>query len=582
MDYLPQELIDRVAQLLDPDDLENVLVLSLKFQHAAERASGRFTCFAFKEHSVEECQNFTAIFGNHRFRYLRRIEVYTKYTALEPRSRARSCRQKRKNRDPSPEPEPVSCRESEQELQQKDDMFTDQVARCFEAIKAVETSGSGGFGRLQLVVFTPTQQVHECYCNHRRYSSWRVHLLCPEMLPELHSVHGLSVCNPEMDCHVSKSTQSRIDLRVIVDLASRCPNLEYLRCKVGADEWTNRADEALEHYKHNHRGPSRDTRDEFSRAVCDIKLPASLQQVQLDFINDISSATSEQCRTPPNLVEPNTHDTFSSSLSLLSTNLTKLELRVMADKTLFWPHDGATTPTWPNLESLNVMFHIAAPSGSWYFQGPPEAKVFEKYSSPQHEPEYPPLQDSEEDGWHDRDSHPEQNVPTFRVIPVDQTILPFLASFARAAANMPKLIEAMLWAPLSLQTDVETGHDSDDSGDEPENESGADNNQIDRSAFALYPDDSLAWGIAYIAPGQLAFDGGESDSSGRQLWWRVGHWRPGQELRELFRRIGQAQWGPQVIEHWTDSRYGDGLVAREWFSEESVFTFRNAALGAFV
>jgi hypothetical protein len=94
------------------------------------------------------------------------------------------------------------------------------------------------------------------------------------------------------------------------------------------------------------------------------------------------------------------------------------------------------------------------------------------------------------------------------------------------------------------------------------------------------PDKNLAWGIVYAAPGQPAWDGGESNSPYRQLWWRVGHWRPSCELRRLFQELGRERWHNQLIEHWTDSQYGDGLVAMDWFEEETFFKHKDGPLRA--
>lgn len=72
----------------------------------------------------------------------------------------------------------------------------------------------------------------------------------------------------------------------------------------------------------------------------------------------------------PNLVKPEIYDPFSTSLRLLSYQLRTMSIRVVADETLFWTADNSTS-SWPNLKSINVMFHVATPSGTWHFQGLP-------------------------------------------------------------------------------------------------------------------------------------------------------------------------------------------------------------------
>jgi hypothetical protein len=569
MNELPQELVDRISYFLARDDLKIALLVSRKFQYATERASGAFACFTFTNHDSKERESFLDRFSGRRFRYLRKVEVYTKFPALKPRKLQQAIHVKRrKKRDPSPEPEPGSCRESLEDLAKKDEVFTDQVVKALEAIKTVEDTRDEQIGRMQLMVFTPTRQIHRCYCDHRRYSSWRVHLLSPERISKLHSVKGLSICNPGLELYIDERTQSKIDLRVLVDLAARCPNLEYLGCKLGVDEWTNSAD-TIEHFKHNYEACIRDTRNNFADAVRGVRLPTSLRYVQLDFVNHIYDAISEQRRPPPNLIGREPYDPFSSSLRLLSSQLRKMEIRVMADKTLFWPHESTLVSSWPNLESLNVMFHLGSPSGLWYFQSPSADRRYDKGHLLQEEPAYPPLENNrKDDEWHfaSADRSP-SNSPTFRVIPIEETMAPFLKSFAKAAATMPKLKEALLWAPLEFHPNVEDEEEEEEEAEEePEEE------DLDCAAIALYPDESLAWGITYVAPGGLAFDGGENDSSARQLWWRVGQWRPSKELHQLFQMIGKAQHGHQLMEYWSDSEYGNGLVAQEWFSRESVFT----------
>jgi hypothetical protein len=605
MDCLPQELLDKIAQFLDHDDLNHALVVSKKFQYAVERASGRFACFTFKHLSYDERRTFIDVFSSHRFLYLRRVEICTKFAPLQPNVRERSYRQRWNLASDIWEPGSITCRESQQELDEKDEMFTRQIASCFGAIKAVEAKAvkdkavkkpsRQSTGTIQLVVFTPIRHVHQSYCNHRRFSSWRVHLLSPDELPELYSVSGLSICNPlEQDYHHRQPAQSRIDLRVIIDLASRCPNLEYLGCEIGIDEWTSSKDEALAHYRHNHVGPLRDTRHDFGQAILNVKLPSALQCVQLHFISYIPGEINEQRCSPPNLVEPAPYDFFSSSLSLLSPNLKDMELRVMADKTLFWPHDNDKGSTWPNLERLNVMIHIRSPSGSWYFQDPPDIKYTAAYRYgsgvtyppfpgsknpilPKHCPLYvfTGFTDGEEDIdlWHDPEEHFDEYALTSRIVPVEENLVPLLESFAKAASRMSKLKRAMLWAPLTFNDEDEfkvVGY-----------REGADvSDQLRREDFTLCPSEYLAWGIAYAAPGQPAWDGGESNSPHRQLWWRVGHWRPSSELRRLFQDIGRGCRHSQLIEHWTDSQYGDGLVAMEWFEEETFFKHKDGPLRA--
>lgn len=177
--------------------------------------------------------------------------------------------------------------------------------------------------------------------------------------------------------------------------------------------------------------------------------------------------------------------------------------------------------------------------------------------------------------------HPGSNVQTIRnplrnryetvsrIIPVEESLGPLLESFAKAAGRMPRLKRAMLWAPLEYHEQCP----SDSWGR-------AKSNQRNWTTYTPCPAKSLAWGIAYAAPGQPAWDGGESNSPYRQLWWRVGPWRPSWELRRLFQDIGRERWLSQLVEHWTDSQYGNGLVAMDWFEKESFFEHKDGPLQA--
>jgi len=172
MNKLSQELVDRISHFLARDDLKIALLVSRKFQYATERSSGVFACFAFTNHDSKEREDFLATFSGRRFRYLRRVEIHTRFPALEPRKLEPTRRVKKmKKRTPSPQPEPGSCRESLKDLKEKDEVFTDQLAKAFEAIKTVEDARDERISGLRLTIFTPTRQVHNCYCDHRRYSS---------------------------------------------------------------------------------------------------------------------------------------------------------------------------------------------------------------------------------------------------------------------------------------------------------------------------------------------------------------------------------------------------------------------------
>ncbi|KAJ4301307.1 hypothetical protein N0V90_003398 [Kalmusia sp. IMI 367209] len=266
---------------------------------------------------------------------------------------------------------------------------------------------------------------------------------------------------------------------------------------------------------HDFPGCRRDARNGFAATVQTVRLPPSLQVMQLDFINEIHKSVQEQIRQMPDLVAPRSFDPFSSSLRILSHYLRRMDLHVVADKTLFWPCDGGT-PSWPNMEFLAVLFHIAAPSGEWYFQSPLGEG---KHDAGLHLAEYAAYlsfdeEHDEEWCYQERDSYPYARC-TFRVVPIDEHLAPFLDAFARAATNMPRLVEAWLWAPLSFN---------------PEDMS----EEQDSEIMEMYEGLNSGWGIVYNAPGAPDTTGNGVTTT-RRIRWRVGPWSPSSELRQSFR-----------------------------------------------
>jgi hypothetical protein len=185
MNDLQPELIDRISSFLEHDDLKRTPFVSPPFQAAAERYSGAFADFTFKNNDADR-KVFSSTYSARRLRYLRYIELHTEFSRL-------------KHGDADPYDLP--CRESHAELSAKDESFTSQVQRMFETIKQAETKANlahDGSGQIQLTILTPIRWVDPSFCRHRVSSAWRVHLLRPHDLPDLHSIRGLSICNPEV------------------------------------------------------------------------------------------------------------------------------------------------------------------------------------------------------------------------------------------------------------------------------------------------------------------------------------------------------------------------------------------------
>lgn len=544
MENLSQELVERICDFLPVQDLKNTLTISRSFQYASERASEAFTTFELGEDNVDE---FRERYTGRRWRYLKHLKFQTHLPTY--------------TQDDSEEPDEKNhCRESSQELEEKDRIFTDQIHLLFKTIKELEEGVSQG--RLQLTIYAPVRTVHTI-CPHRRCVSWRLHLLSTESLPKIGSVHALSIENPQpVDSLVEEESLLKIDLRVLIDLAVKFPRLEFLGCKLeGGSAWTTAlSEDAPRHYSRIWAGPLRDTRADFAKAVENASLPTSLRQAQLDFFGSLYGAERiDQSEPLPNLTGPQSHDPLSSSLRLLSLGLRRLELKAVADSTLLWPADG--NASYPNLESICIVLHMASPSGHWYFKGPDgEGQDYDAFEVG--DDAYPPLEDTDEDRMWDNNISDfglvTENVTTekFRVEPNDDVLTPFVTSFAKAAYNMPALKEACLWTPLIWDAD--------------EDEYG------DGSEVAEFPDNPLAWGITYIAPGNFGFHPfpGQHYADVRQLWWTTGKWRPSDELRHLFHQIGDQS--VELAEYWGHERYGDDkLASRPIFDEFQIYGSRH-------
>lgn len=553
MDDFAQELVDRISDFLAYDDLKNTLLVSRKFQYAAERASGEFALYVFRKSTAEEGRAFLSRFGRdgRRFRYLRNIHVRTSVPPLLDTS--------------NPNENPGPCWESLEELQQKDEMFSVQISRVWHLLDLVGRAADGA-GQIQMRIFTPSQSVSPDFCDHRRYSAWRVHLLSPNLLPELPFVQALTICNQALNYSEYPNPQCKLDLRVIVDLACTLPNLEYLGCKIGVDEWTDSHDHVREHLMRDYVGCRRDTRLGFADAFHSSHLPASLREVQLDFINQVDVSVLEQEKRMFSLIDSTPHDPFSSSLRILSYSLRKMQLHAVADRTLFWPGDEGAAPFWPNLELLTVLFHICSPDGGWYFDAPLEdyEDGYEEEEDDEDEDEdendftdqpawndgYPPFLDDprEKKAWCFRfGPDTPLHVYTFRVVPIDERLVPFLSAFARAAAEMPKLQEAWLWAPLSFNPEgIQDGADE----------------EMDEK----YSGGDCGWGVVYDAP-EVSKSEGVALEKTRWITWRVGAWRPNTDLHHAFQSIGEKYHGESLKETWQEADEGDALPPRTWFAD---------------
>lgn len=540
MDQLPQELVDRISSYLSRECLKNTLLLSRSFRYPAEKYSGAFTTFNLNE---DTDRKFISTFSGYRLSYLRNLELDIRL----------------------PPPADSEYRDDANELRKLDQSFTKQIMFLFSTLKTVEESAGNQQepGTVRLAISPLWRQIqYGQRLSYHHHLSWRIHLLDPNALPLLRSIRSLEI-GWDGSVHVRAGDPNfklklvKLDYRVMVDLVTKLPNLEYWGCRFAGDEWSPKVrQEAAQYLTQDWAGPRRDTRQDFAKALSSACLPGSLRKIRLDFLHDLQESTNiDHLTTQPDLISPAVNDLFSTSLRHLSHHLRRLHLRVVADETLFWPKDGCAA-SWPMLESFIVAFHMVSPSGQWYFMGPNgEGRQLRAYKVT--DAEYPPLETTSYDEEMDNEISEEGDRRScdintrIRIMPNDSTLRPFLVAFAKAASKMRALQEAMLWCPLTW--DPFDGENYEDgAGWIPEA-------NIDMT--------KLAWGVHFQAANEIYYtrQTGSLHAKVPLLWWKVGKWRPDPELHKLFLQIGRSSRGEGLEEHWQDDDYGDRLVDHDYF-----------------
>lgn len=572
---LPQELIDRICSYLLPEDLKSAYYVSVNFRQAAEENAGRFRTLEV-EITDENKDEFLKRYCGFRLRYLRNVQFHVEFPIIEANedSEEDSDEDSDESSDGDSDKdseEDTSCRESIEEICERDRNFTNQVRGLFKILKQVEdTAGMRNRGIYELILQSPEHARDENVCFHRQHDYWRVHLLKPESLPELMSVSSFRLL-PKY----SGEVEPKLDYRILIDCLSRLPNAEKVTWYTGHGEWTPGYSEApANKVPWDYDGPRRDTRHDFGKAAILAAVPDTLRTVQLSFMGDLRERPSEvidHSETMPDLVAPASRDPLSTGLRILSYHLRTLTLRVQADESLFWPDDGSH-PTWPNLTFLSIMFHVATPSGSWYFNGPRgEGHVARGREIQEHD--YPPYEVTEDDdNQHDEfEKNPrafeKKDEFQFRVSPNNEKLEPFLESFARAASNMPKLRRASLWSPLRWVVDGR--------GSEPDRLGYEDFEYFDDTELSADYSDlprDLVWGVAYSMPNfaaALRVNPGEVNCEVRQIWWAVRKWRPNPRLHALMQNIGGRKHGDALKEYWDDE--SAGRTTRKSFEDWTLF-----------
>lgn len=228
MNNLPQEMVDHVCSYLDHDSLKSTLLVSQKFQLAAELYSGAFRSFTLTKDNIDI---FIATYSSRRFRYLQELE----YQVIIPASE--------RTGDPGDwdDEDEKQYRESQTELEIVDEHYTQQINLLFSTMKSVEMHPCNETvaGDVHLTIFTPTTYFNlNVWSLQREFIRWLVHLLTPETLPAVDPVRRLTVECPHQTCYSNGPMPSlrKLDLRVPLDIPSELPNLSTLRSTMFSSE----------------------------------------------------------------------------------------------------------------------------------------------------------------------------------------------------------------------------------------------------------------------------------------------------------------------------------------------------------
>ncbi|KAF4543433.1 uncharacterized protein LTHEOB_132 [Lasiodiplodia theobromae] len=511
-----------------------MVTVSSSFQAAVERHV--FDRISLKS---KDLKRFQALYHGHRTRFLHSIVFTIKFPKLE-------------NTDD--EDEPLPCRESLEDIQSIDQFFTRHIKQLFNAIKALEEQNPSTMDGISLTirVTRPSDYNKEAdYCDHRRWPCWRLHLLSPTSLPPLSSIRSLSFQDafPSYYDDWGGERSRHLDMRALLDLAAKLPNLQHLRTRGPLERFpvSYLRDEATQ-CRRVWEGPWCDTRLAFAAAAAALNhvLPlGTLTTLKLHFFAADQASMCDQTRPLPDLTDgrPRGHDPLSAALHALSLNLVELDLRAVVDPSLFWPSSSSSPssspppspPHWPRLRRLRVEFHNCTPDGSWYFDAPhghPDDN--DRRGFPVTETHYPPLGPDPhpaDAAWDEYWSYVVDDLEpdVFRVRPRETRIEPLLVAFGRALGCMPRLQAAEVftwvgWAPRGEE--------------EREGEAGE-----------VYGVEEVGrWRNGFVHRWGVGVEVGREGRRAR-VRWEVGGWRAGEEVGRVLRG-GLGEEGVEVEEVW--------------------------------
>ncbi|OHE98313.1 hypothetical protein CORC01_06309 [Colletotrichum orchidophilum] len=488
MDILPQEVVDQIASNLYRPDLKNLLLLSPKLRTAAEKYSDGFTDVKLQVRDLREFENR---FRGPRFRWLRKLE-YTLVLLSHP-----------------PSSETSSTTDDIAETNRNEEYLSSQIHRLFNCLRTLHDK-DGPQGTIDLTITSPETSEKD---QTRIPEAWFIRVLRPGRLPTLNCIGSLHL-GPS-PTHRQSDYFSRFDLRTILDLSTKLPGIRSISAEL-FDE--HNCDAEIDQLRV--RG-----REDFAKLASNTSLQTTT--AELRFQGRKSHQLLDHEAAMPKLIRSRSSDPFSSSLRLLCQNLTQLRLSAIIDQSFFWPEDNEGT-VWPNMESLEVKFHPVTPSGSWYFMGPRgEGKDVQGY----------PVQGVE----YSSQGQPEENdtivfghAPCrpsgWRLQPNPQTLYPLLIAFAKSAAKMPRLKEAMIWSPIWWYLGSHV----------------SDKFSYNKGFDMMNSQRSLGWGIGYTAPDS----DGADDEDVRLFEWRTGSWEANDTLKQLFHEIGREEYGDEFDDDW--------------------------------
>ncbi|KAF7548925.1 hypothetical protein G7Z17_g6734 [Cylindrodendrum hubeiense] len=442
MEALPQDLVDQIVSYLLPEDfrpngpydkrqrpalpLTPLATLSRRLQASVERLT-----FKYIKINSDELAEFDQLLTPARRSLLAGLTFTVNLPSYDAAASLRA--------------------ESPAERAANDDAYSQAIHRLFKTLKAWELEDSKTIAcRMALAINNPESPSDrpwpsqtapwgltpgtEDECIHEgRYLHSYIDLLNLEDLPVLDRVKHLTMLNQE-----DKYGYRQLFPRVSILLAAKMPNLESVR--INMDDSERRFPDMR---KRN--------RDDAAHAIRTLSLP-ELKRADLHFF---LRRYRDESISPPILHNPGIPDPLSSAICELSQNLVKLDITGVFDMSLLRPLQGLSETSWPRLRFFDVDFHATTPSGDWYFTSRFPQSPGSSTSETLPDPQYNHSNLHEEQFSFQREAEYASQSPTdsFRAIPKNDTLVPFIEAYADALSAMPKLVSALFHCQLEDRFD---------------------------------------------------------------------------------------------------------------------------------